>query len=81
MQYSVIIRFPEDILIEDDSDVFENEAFYYKEKIEQIDKNTVQLDYTLKTLTKEISVESYTEICNQKKEITDDLTVVFYFHK
>lgn len=81
MKYIVIIHFPENILIEDHAEIFENDVFYYKEKIEQIDKNTIQLDYILKTLTNEISIEQYSDICGQKKEITDNLQSVFYFLK
>jgi hypothetical protein len=78
--YNVIFHFPENILIEDDVDVYENEEFYYEESVKQINTNTVQLCYRLKTLTKEVSAENYTEICMQKKELKNNLPVIFYFH-
>jgi len=81
LNYKVIFHFPEKLVIDDDVDIYENDAFYYKEVVEQIDIQTVQICYTLKSLTNEISAEKYPEICEQKDKIRDKLPAVFYFLK
>ncbi len=81
LNYRVIFHFPEDLLFQDDIDIFDNEAFYYEEKIEQISSNSLQIDYRLKTKTKYIKAENYKDICDQKNTIAKGLPVIIYFYK
>lgn len=79
--YKVILHFPKELLINDDRDVFENDAFYYEEKFEQINTTSVQIDYLFRTKTNCITAEKYQEFCEQKNNICKEIPVIFYFNK
>ncbi|MFK5855578.1 MAG: DUF3857 domain-containing protein [Bacteroidota bacterium] len=79
LHYRVIFHFPESILIQDDIDIFENEAFRYEEKVEQISSNSLQIDYHLTTKKKSIKAENYKDICEQMKSIADELALIIFF--
>lgn len=81
LNYRVIFHFPQDLIIDDDLDEFDNEAFYYAEKVEQISSNSFQVDYTLKTKAKYIKVENYKDTCEQMNMIAKELGLVIYFYK
>lgn len=81
LHYRLIFHFPKDILIDDDTDTFDNESFYYEEKFEQISSNSLQIDYVFRTKTNHIKAEKYPDICNMKNMISKDLPVVIYFPK
>lgn len=81
LDYQIIFHFPSDLLIMDDYKKYDNKAFSYEEKVEQINSNTVKLRYLLKTKSKFIKAEDYPEVCRQKNEIAEKLPVVFYFPK
>ena len=81
LNYRVIFHFPKDILIVDDIDRFENEAFYYEEKIEQLSSNSLQIDYSFRTKTSSVSADKYKNMCKQKNEIALGLLIVIYFNK
>jgi hypothetical protein len=81
LNYRVIFHFPEDLLIQDDIDIFENEAFYFEEKFEQLSSNSLQIDYSFRTKTNCIKAENYKGICDQKNTIAKNLPVIIYFYK
>ena len=81
LNYRVIFHFPEDLLIQDDIDIFDNEAFYFEEKFEQLSSNSLQIDYSFRTKTKYIKAENYKDICDQKSTIAKSLPVIIYFYK
>ncbi len=81
LDYQVIFHFPSDILIIDDYKKFDNPAFLYEEKTEQLSRNTVKLQYLLKTKKKAIPASEFVEMCRQKNEIADKFVVAFYFNK
>lgn len=81
LDYQIIFHFPADLLIMDDYKKYDNTAFSYEEKVEQISSNTVKLQYLLRTKSKYIKAEDYIEMCRQKNEIAEKLPVVFYFPK
>jgi hypothetical protein len=79
--YKVIFHFPEEILINDDSRTFKNDAFFFEERFEQLNSKSMLIEYTLQTLTNSISAEQYEEICKQKNQIAEKLPFVIYFPK
>lgn len=81
LNYRVVFHFPEKLLLDDDMDIFENDAFYYEEKVEQLSSNSLQIDYKLNTKSKSIKAADYNEICNQMNTISKGLPVVIYFLK
>lgn len=81
MDYRVIFHFPKDILVDDDYDIFDNQAFTYEERIEQLSSNSVQINYKLKTKSNFIKACDYKEMCEQKNSIIKGFPVVFYFYK
>ncbi len=81
LNYRIIFHFPKEMLIDDKIDIFDNEAFYYEEKFEQLSSNSFQIDYSFKTKTNCIKAEKYKEICKQKNEIANGLPLIIYFNK
>jgi len=81
MSYRMIFHFPKDILIYDDYDTFDNEAFFYEEKVEQTGKKTLQVDYTFRIKAKTIKASDYKRICDQKNSIAKDFPIIIYFPK
>ncbi|PCJ01091.1 MAG: hypothetical protein COB15_01260 [Flavobacteriales bacterium] len=79
--YRVILNLPKDLLISDDFKQIENEAFYYEEKFEQLDKNSLQIDYKFKMKSTNIKAGEYLDICKQVNEISKKLPLVIYFPK
>lgn len=81
LHYRVIMHFPEDMLFEDNMEVFENKAFYCEKKIEQIDTSSLQIDYVVRTKINAIKADDYKGICEQMSDITKDMPIVIYFFK
>ncbi len=81
LSYRVIFHFPQKILIQDDLDIFDNEAFHFEEKVEQIDSNSLQIDYSFHTKKKSVKAEEYLDICKQRSAIAKELPVIIYFYK
>jgi len=81
LNYRMIFYLPEDILIFDDFDTFENEAFFYDENVEQLSKNSFQIDYNFRIKSKLIKVEDYKSVCEEINTIAKELSVVIYFPK
>ena len=81
LDYRVIFHFPKDILIEDEYDLFDNEAFIYEEILEQLSSNSIQINYKLRTKSKAISSADYKKMCEHTNTIVNGFPVVFYFAK
>ncbi len=81
LKYRVIFHLPKDMLIDDDYHSFDNEAFFYEEKVEQLSSNSFAIDYRFRTKTNYIKACNYKKICEQKNKITDRLPVIIYFSK
>lgn len=79
--YRVILNFPKELLTYDDTKVFENEAYFYEEKYEQLSSTSLQIDYTFRTKTNCIKAMNYTAICETKNKIAKALPVIIYFNK
>jgi hypothetical protein len=81
LNYRVIFHFPKDMLINDDYNLYDNKAFYYEEKVEQLSSNSFQIDYKFRTKTNHIQAGEYQEICDQKNTIAKRFPKIIYFSK
>ena len=81
LNYCVIFHFPEDLVIYDDYDIFDNKAFVYEEKVEQLSSNSFQINYRYRTKSNYIKAKDYKEICEQQNNIAKELPVIIYFLK
>jgi len=81
MTYKAIFHFPKDIFIHDRFTKYDNEAFYFDEKIEQLSSNSFQVSYCYQTKSKSIKVDDYEKICEEKNNIAKNLPIVIYFNK
>lgn len=81
LHYRVIFHFPKAMLIDDDYNSFDNEAFYYEEKVEQLNSNSFQIEYRYRTKTNTIKAADFKKICDQKNEISKNFPTVIYFSK
>ncbi|MCB0402674.1 MAG: hypothetical protein KDD41_11360, partial [Flavobacteriales bacterium] len=79
--YRVIIHFHKDILVDDVFNAIENDVFYYEEKIEQLDINSIMIDYQFKTKVNSINNTEYKSICENVNEIAKKLPLVVFFPK
>jgi hypothetical protein len=81
LYYRVIFHFPKDMLIDDDYKTYDNEAFYYEEKVEQLSSNSFQIEYKYRTKVNYIKAADYKKICEQKNTIAKKLPTAIYFPK
>ena len=81
LNYRVIFHLPKAMLIDDDYKSYDNEAFYYEEKIEQLSSNSFQIDYKYRTKSKYIKAGDYQKICEQKNTIAKRFPMAIYFLK
>jgi hypothetical protein len=81
LNYKVIFHFPKDMLISDDYYLCDNDAFLYEQKVEQLSKNSFQIDYKFITKTNSIKAKDYKNICEQKNKIAKRLPMSIYFAK
>ncbi len=81
LNYKVIFHFPKEILVDDEYDLYDNKAFTYQEKIEQLGSNSIQIEYILRSKSNYIKASDYMEMCEQKNEILKGFPYAFYFLK
>ena len=79
--YQVKIDLPKNVMILDSFNEQENEAFLFSQKIEQIDLNSVQIDYALKIKSNYIPADTFQDICIEKNELIKKLPLAFILHK
>lgn len=81
LNYKVIFHLPKDMLISDDYKSYNNEAFVYEEKLEQLSSNSFQIEYKLKIKSSCIKASDYKRICDQKEKIVKKMPLAIYFSK
>jgi hypothetical protein len=81
LTYKVIFHFPKDLFIHDRFTKYDNEAFYFDEKIEQLSSNSFRVSYSYKTKSKSIKADDYEKICEEKNKITKNLPIIIFFNK
>jgi hypothetical protein len=79
--YRVIFHFPDDLLMDDDIDIYDNEVFYLSEKYKQISSNSLQIDYEFRSKTDHVSAAKYLDICEAVNSIATKLQMMIYFKK
>jgi len=81
LNYCVVFHFPKDMLINDKYTRYENQAFFFDEKTEQISSNSFQITYNLRAKAPFIKSENYEKIYEEKNKIVKALPVTIYFNK
>lgn len=81
LDYQLIFHFPADLLFLDELTTYENKAFSFEERIEQVSSNTLKIHYRLKSKVNCIPASDFPEMCRQTTEIIDHLPVIIYFPK
>lgn len=81
LNYRVIFHFPKDLMVNDDYEEYDNEAFCFRKKIEQLSSNTIRLDYSFNLKSRYIMAADYKKICEQKNSIANNLPLIIYFVK
>jgi transglutaminase-like putative cysteine protease len=81
ISYRIVFNFPKDILAFDYFQTTENNAFYFQEKIEQLNSRKLQIEYIFTTKQNFIRAADYKKICEQKNEIVKKLPLIIYFPK
>lgn len=69
------------MLTEDYSKSYDNEAYYFEEKLEQLNSHSFQINYRLISKKNHLKVDAYKEVCEQMNEIIQKLPLVIYFPK
>ena len=81
LNYHVTFRCPKELLIMDNYFVYDNNAFFFEQKIEQLSSKSFRVDYQFYTKTNCIKAADYKKICEQKSKIADKLPIAIYFKK
>lgn len=81
LSYKVIFHLPKALIIDDEYRLYDNEAFFFEEKLEQLSSNTIQIQYNYRTKSNYIKAADYKKICEQKNTIAKRFPLVIYFPK
>lgn len=79
--YHMIFKCPQDMLVYDQYQSFDNEAFFFEKKIQQLSPTSFQIDYSFKTKAEFINVKEYKKVCEHVNQIAKDLPLILYFPK
>ena len=69
------------MFIGDTYEEYDNQAFFYNKKIEQLNSNSFQIDYSFQIKSNYIKADEYKEVCEQINTIVESLPIVIYFQK
>lgn len=81
LQYKVVFKLPKEILIMDSYKKYNNAAFFFDEKIEQINSTTLEIKYNFKVKSEILKAEDFVKVCEEKNEIVKKLPLVIYLKK
>ena len=81
VKYRVIFTYPKELLLYDDYEEIENDAFFFSKRIEQLTRGSFQVDYEFRTKANSIKAKNYVSICNEINEISQKLYMLIYFEK
>jgi hypothetical protein len=81
LKYKVIFKLPKEILVMDSYKKYDNAAFFFDEKIEQINSTTLEINYNFKIKSEVLKAEDFVNVCEEKNEIVKKLPFVIYFKK
>lgn len=81
IEYKMIFHMPKDMIIFDNYKKIDNEAFFYDERIEQLDPNSFRISYKFYMKKPSVQPDVFEKICEQKNKLTKELPVVIYFKK
>lgn len=81
LNYRVIFHLPKDLLIHDKYVKYENAAFLFDEKMEQISSTSFQVTYNLSTKSSFVLAADYEKIVGEKNKLLKTLPIVIYFNK
>ena len=76
---TTILELPEALNVEDESTVFDNDAFKYINTINAKNDTVVQIDYAFVTKTDEISASSFKKVCNDMDDISRQITLILTY--
>lgn len=79
--YRIIFHFPKDMLVNDKYIKYENQAFFFDEKTEQLSSTSFQVTYNLNTKSSFIKAENFEKIIEEKTKIVKALPIIIYFNK
>ncbi len=81
LQYKVVFKLPKEILIMDSYKKYDNAAFFFDQKIEQINSTTLEINYKFKIKSEVLTVEDFMKVCEEKNEIVKKLPFAIYLKK
>jgi hypothetical protein len=81
IKFTVIIEFPEEMLIDDSYKSNFHKAYFFNERVEQLGPRKIKLEYTYENKVNFITAEEYKDFCKEREEITKTLPTIFYFPK
>jgi hypothetical protein len=81
INYRIVFNFPREMVTNDYYKTSDNKAFYFEEKLEQLNSRTIQIDYTFRTKQNLIKAADYKKVCEEKNEILKKIPLIIYFPK
>ncbi len=81
LQYKMVFKLPKEILIMDSYKKYDNAAFFFDQKIEQINSTTLEISYKFKMKSEALTPEDFVKVCEEKNEIVKKLPIAIYLKK
>lgn len=81
IEYTMTFHFPKNMLVSDTYRKFDNEGFFFDERIEQLSSKSFKVIYHFTTKASSIKAKEYSKVEAEKKDINKGLPIVIYFKK
>ncbi|MCE1198029.1 MAG: DUF3857 domain-containing protein [Marinilabiliales bacterium] len=79
--YEVLFNLPKEMMIFDLYNQYDNEAFFFDEKIVQVSPKSFRVIYHYRTKAPSLKAASFKKICEEKNNISKKLPILIYFSK
>ena len=78
---TTILNLPDAIQIESDKYTVDNDAFYFKKEVQELENNTLKLSYNYYTKKQEIEAKGFMEICGDMNDAIRELPLQVSYPK
>ncbi len=81
LQYKMVFKLHKEIFIMDSYKKYDNSAFFFDQRIEQINSTTFEITYRFKIKSEVLTAEDFMKACEEKNEIAKKLPLAIYLKK
>lgn len=81
LHYKMVFKLHKEVFIMDSYKKYDNPAFFFDQRIEQINSTTFEISYSFKIKNELLKAEDFIKVCEEKNEIAKTLPLAIYLKK